>query len=82
VALWAVEVLREANEDYAPSEWMPGCFLIGSNGGNAAYGIDTRSEDPANMTYVETDFIPMGWEYVFWEGRTLLELLRHLHDTD
>lgn len=80
LVLWAVEVLEEVNDGFAPAEWMPGFFIIGSNGGDAAYGVDTRPKDPAKMTYVETDFIGMGWDSVFWEGKGLLDLLRHLHD--
>jgi hypothetical protein len=82
VALWPADDLPENNDGYGTPRWMPGFFLIGSDGGNTAYGIDTRSGDSATMSYVETDFIVMGWEYVFWSGPMLLDLLRHVRDDD
>src|ERR1051325_5307671 len=42
--LWSAEILPEVNNGYEVSEWMPGFFIIGSDGGDTAYGIDTRSK--------------------------------------
>ena len=40
---------------------MPGLLMIGSNGGNAVFGLDLR--DPDTTAYVETDFVPMNWDH-------------------
>ena len=55
---------------------MPGMFIIGSDAGDALYGIDLRSDAPPER-YVET-FDVMEWEYVMWRGRSFLDLLLYL----
>ena len=77
LVLWAAEVLPEANEANLVEGWMPGCFAIGSDAGDAVFGIDLREDAPPER-YLETDDVGMDWDYVFWRGVSFLELLRHL----
>ncbi len=57
IRLWPLQELKEANEDYAVHKFAPGLFLIGSDGGDTAYGI--RIED---AVFVEVPFIGMADE--------------------
>jgi hypothetical protein len=76
VVFWKAELLPRINEDAETEQWMPGMFIIGSDAGDALYGIDLRSDAPPER-YVET-FDVMEWEYVMWRGRSFLDLLLYL----
>ena len=43
--LWRVEELIEDNEGYNVDEFAPGLLIIGSDGGDTAFCIDTRSSE-------------------------------------
>lgn len=43
VALWRVEKLSERNAGYEVTEFAPGLFLFGSNGGGEAFAFDIRT---------------------------------------
>ena len=43
--------------------------------------LDLR-EDAPDERYLETDDVGMDWDYVFWRGASLLDLLRHLSRDD
>ena len=73
VVLWKAELLPRINEDSETEEWMPGMFIIGSDAGDAVYGIDMREDAPPER-YVET-FDVMEWDYVMWRGRSFVDLL-------
>ncbi len=57
--LWPVELLKELNEGYAIGEFAPGLFLIGSNGGDSGFALDTRHEP---MEVKEVPFIGISHE--------------------
>jgi hypothetical protein len=42
--LWRAGELLEMNKTYQVSEYAPGLFLLGSDGGGEAFAFDTRSE--------------------------------------
>jgi hypothetical protein len=44
LVLWKIEELISMNAAYHVSEFAPELFLFGSNGGDEAFGFDTRSE--------------------------------------
>lgn len=43
VILWRTEELLEMNKAYQVSDYAPGLFLFGSDGGGEAFAFDTRS---------------------------------------
>lgn len=51
--LWDVSELETINDEYCVEEFMTGIFLIGSDGGGDAYGVNTRGE------YITVPFIGM-----------------------
>ncbi len=76
VVFWKAELLPQVNEESETDRWMSGMFIIGSDAGDALYGIDLRKEAPPGH-YVET-FDVMEWDYVMWRGRSFVELLLYL----
>lgn len=42
--LWRIGELLEMNKAYHVSEYAPGLFLFGSDGGGEGFGFDTRSD--------------------------------------
>jgi hypothetical protein len=44
VILWRVEELPELNKAYQVTEYAPGLFLFGSDGGGEAFAFDTRTD--------------------------------------
>ena len=76
VVFWKAELLPQISEDAETARWMPGMFIIGSDAGDALYGIDLREDAPPER-YVET-FDVMEWDYVLWRGRSFLDLLLYL----
>jgi len=80
LVLWSSALIVSYNEDYEAPKRMPGFVMVGTNGGNAVYGIDVGSQDGEAMQYVVTDFVPMRWNNVFWRGPSLAALMRHCAD--
>jgi hypothetical protein len=76
VVFWKAEGLPRINEDSETEQWAPGMFIIGSDAGDALYGIDLRDDAPPER-YVEMFDAP-DWDDVLWRGRSFLDLLRHL----
>lgn len=56
--LWEKSEIEELNDEYESQEFLSNIILIGSNGGDTAYGID------ANGRYIEVPFIGMDDEEV------------------
>lgn len=56
--LWEKNEVEELNDDYETQEFLSNIFLIGSDGGDMAYGIDTEGR------YIEVPFIGMSDEEV------------------
>ena len=77
VALWPVDELRAANDDYGVVEFAPGLLLFGSDGGDTAYAFDTTD----SMTVVEVPFIGMSRDEVRPVAPTFSEFLERLFGT-
>lgn len=56
--LWEKKEIEELNNDYETQEFLSDVLLIGSDGGDIAYGIDV------NGRYIEVPFIGMADEEV------------------
>lgn len=56
--LWAFEDIDELNKDYEVAEFLSDIVLIGSDGGDTAYGINQKGK------FVEVPFIGMDDEEV------------------
>lgn len=52
--LWEKREIEELNDDYETQEFLSNVLLIGSDGGDMAYGIDV------NGKYIEVPFIGMA----------------------
>ena len=57
VQLWQIDDLKELNAAYCTSEFLTDVFLIGSNGGEEAYGLAIRG---GTVVAIAVPFIPMG----------------------
>lgn len=42
--LYRLEELKELNDDYVISDFLPDCIIIGSDGGGELYGINKKGE--------------------------------------
>lgn len=73
--LWSVEELIKDNEGYNVEEFAPGMLIIGSDGGDTAYCIDTRSKE---KPFVSMPFIGMDLDEVEPCGSTFKEFLEFL----
>lgn len=58
LVLWEKSDMEELNQDYESQEFLNNVILIGSDGGDIAYGID------ANGRYIEVPFIGMNDEEI------------------
>lgn len=70
LSLWPVEELLQLNADYGVKHYLPGIFIIGSDSGSKAYGLDYRHNasapslisvpfgdlDPSSVTVLGTSF--------------------------
>ncbi len=76
LVLYNSEEVINLNKNFSVSEAMPGFLKIGGDGGNVVYGVDTRSNSPEEMHFVETDLIGgMTWGTVFHEVFSFHELI-------
>lgn len=66
--LWQVEQIAELNVAYDVASFAPGLVLIGSDGGDVAYGYVHRAGEPA---FVAVPFIPMQTSEITVLGTTL-----------
>lgn len=78
ILFWKAELLNEVNADFDVDGQMPGLLVIGSDAGDLVYGIDLRQDAPRER-YIETEDASMAWDYILWQGRTVLDLLQHLN---
>jgi hypothetical protein len=76
LVLWKVEELIELNEAYGAQEFTPGLLIIGSDGGDTAYCIDTKSDF---KPFVHVPFIGMDLDEVERCGGSLQEFFSYLH---
>lgn len=72
--LWSQDEIVEFNRDYAVEEFLPNILLIGSDGGEFAYGINSKCE------YIQVPFIPMDTEEVSVIARTFEEFIQYLYN--
>lgn len=73
VRFWPLEELQEANEDYIVSEFAPKLLLIGSDGGDTAFGIK-RQEG----VFVEVPFIGLSDDNAIERGVDFKQFLSFL----
>jgi len=75
--LWKVEDLAELNEAYGVDEFADGLLLIGSDGGDTAFGFDKRT---ATMNVITVPFMGMRLDEVQTIGENFVDLLKNLHE--
>ncbi len=75
--LWKVEELVELNEAFGVDEFADGLLLIGSDGGNTAFGFDKRL---AVMNVITVPFIDMSLNEIQVIGEDFEELLKSLYE--
>jgi hypothetical protein len=73
VRLWPLEELIEANEDYNVDRFAPDLFLLGSDGGDTAFGL--KREDGI---FIEVPFIGMSNENAINRGENFSQFLDFL----
>ena len=78
LVLWSSSKVADANVSYDVEKYAPGMLLIGSDGGDTAYGLDLRPTANDDEKYIETDFIGMGWDSIFFCAGSIEELLKHI----
>ena len=77
VILWPVEHILDLNVGYGVSEFAPGFFLFGSNGGDAGYVFDTRR---APMQVLEIPCIDMSISKMQLRGNSFEEFIVNLRN--
>ncbi|HIP39182.1 MAG TPA: SMI1/KNR4 family protein [Desulfocapsa sulfexigens] len=75
--LWKVEELAELNEAYGVDEFADGLLLIGSDGGDTAFGFDKRTP---TMRIITVPFMGMSLDEVQIIGEDFEVLLKGLYD--
>ena len=80
IILWTIEEVIENNEDYTTREFLPGIFLIGSDGGEIAYGLDLRTPGNTYQQFLAVPFMDMDWNEVQFLGSTFSDFLSKLKD--
>jgi hypothetical protein len=73
LSIWPLDQILPLNDAYVVREFAPGLILFGSDGGEMAYGFDTRNDQ-----IVEVPFIGMSLDDVKPIGTTFEELLKYL----
>ena len=79
VVIWSTEEAVESNRDYNTDDLAPGLFLIGSDGCGNLLGIDTRSGEPDEMSYVWFDSMDMDWDAITTRCSSFGALLDYLN---
>lgn len=75
VLLWPLEQLPGLNEGYGVTQFAPRLWLFGSNGGDAGYAFDTRSN---GLPVVEVPFIGMSLDEAKPKGSSFVDFLEKL----
>lgn len=76
VILWKIEELIELNQSYQVSEYAPGLFLFGSNGGGEAFAFDLRN---SQVALVKIPFVGMDLRDVIEMGASFTDFLSYLY---
>lgn len=79
VVFWRTEDLLEYQQGGAIAQFFPGIFLIGSDGGGEAFGIDLRGPVPA---YIRIPFITIDDRDLIVCAHSLEEFLHYLYNLD
>ncbi|HEY4388290.1 MAG TPA: hypothetical protein VGN34_27890, partial [Ktedonobacteraceae bacterium] len=82
IILWKAEELIESNQGYSMEEFAPGCFLIGSDGGETSYGLDLRVNSVTYGYFLSRPFISPGWDEATILGKTVGEFITTLIGRD
>lgn len=72
--LWSKNEILEFNQDYAVEEFLTDIVLIGSNGGDIAYGINSKGE------YIEVPFIGMDDDEVIVIADYFGSFIKYLYE--
>lgn len=70
--LWEYEKIEEFNNDYEAPEFLTDITLIGSDGGDIAYGINKKGQ------FIEVPFIGMNDDEVNVIGNSFMDFLSYL----
>jgi len=73
--LWEKEDIEELNDDYEVREFLSDCILIGSDGGDTAYGINS------NGIFFSVPFIGMNNDEIKYMGNNFIEFLEMLYNS-
>lgn len=73
IRFWPIEELSEANTDYNVGEFAPDLFLLGSDGGDTAFGLRKREG-----VFIEVPFIGMSNEDAIVRGNNFSQFLGFL----
>lgn len=76
----AAENLIRRNQANEMEEFTPGLFLIGSNGGDTAYGLDVRKSSSTYGYYIKLPFISVDWNEVEFLGPTFVDFIHRLKE--
>lgn len=71
--LWEKEELEELNDMYEVNEFLNNCILIGSNGGDNAYGLDIEGN------FFEVPFIGMKSDEIKILGNSFEEFIEKIY---
>jgi len=77
LVIWSLDEMKEINKLSDISKYIPGLILIGSDGGDESYALDTRQ---SNLAFVEFPSIGVTLENVQICGFTFHEFLQHIFD--
>ena len=75
VQFWSVAQILELNPAYAVEEFAPGVVLIGSDGGDTAYGLIHETD---KWNFVDVPFIGMSLSELTPHGESFAGFLRWL----
>ncbi len=77
--LWDVSELASLNTSYESNKWAPGFLIFGSDGGDEAFGFDTRKP---RWLVVQIPFVGMDWNEARSLGDSFNEFLERLYRWD
>ena len=80
IILWPIEEVIENNEDYTTREFLPGVFLIGSDGGEIAYGLDLRPSSDSYQQFKIVPFMDIDWNEAKFLGCTFSDFVGKLKE--
>ena len=75
LSLWSASDLASLNDAYAVSEFAPGLTLVGTDGGDTAYGFRT---DRGRLEYLAVPLVGMNPNAISVMGKTFVDLLERL----